>query len=132
MGIHDGTRIARYGESFPDTFAGRWKEPDDSWVVVFTDEVDHHSAAIRKLVYAPDNVRVVQFRFSYRHLLTGRDRIVDILGTKEGLTSRGPDVKNNCVIVQVLPERLDDVRRNFMTTNPDDVRVELGTPVIPA
>jgi hypothetical protein len=53
MGIHDGTRIARYGESFPDTFAGRWKEPDDSWVVVFTDEVDHHSAAIRKLVYAP-------------------------------------------------------------------------------
>ena len=98
----------------------------------FTDEVDHHSAAIRKLVYAPDNVRVVQFRFSYRHLLTGRDRIVDILGTKEGLTSRGPDVKNNCVIVQVLPERLDDVRRNFTTTNPDDVRVELGTPVIPA
>jgi hypothetical protein len=57
---------------------------------------------------------------------------VDILGTKEGLTSWGPDVKNNCVIVQVLPERLDDVRRNLMTTNPDDVRVELGTPVIPA
>jgi hypothetical protein len=90
MGIHDGTRIARYGESFPDTFAGRWKEPDDSWVVGFTDEVDHHSAAIRKLVYAPDNVRVVQFRFSYRHLLTVRDRIVDILGTKEGLMSWDP------------------------------------------
>ena len=47
-------------------------------------------------------------------------------------TATAADAKRNCVIVQVLPERLEDVRRTFKTTNPDDVRVELGTPVIPA
>ncbi len=81
---------------------------------------------------SPDNVTVVQFRFSYRHLLALRDGIVEIMGTEEGLTSWGPDVKDNCVLVQVLPEGLDEVRRTFLITNPDDVRVEPGTPVISA
>jgi hypothetical protein len=30
----------------------------------------------------------------------------------------------------VLPERIDEVRRMLMETNPDDVRVEPGSPVI--
>jgi hypothetical protein len=37
---------------------------------------------------------------------------------------------SNCVVVHVLPERIDEVRRIFLETNPDDVRVEPGSPVI--
>jgi hypothetical protein len=61
---------------------------DNTRVVAFTDEIHHHLAEIRRLVYAPDKVNVVQFRFSYRHLLALRDRIVPILGTRDSLTSR--------------------------------------------
>jgi hypothetical protein len=61
-----------------------------------------------------------------------RDRIVPILGTSDGLTMWGLDEKENCVVVHVLPERLHEVRRTLMATNPDDVRVELGSRVIPA
>jgi hypothetical protein len=57
-------------------------------------------------------------------------RIAALFGTKDGLTSWGPDVINNCVVVHVLPEGLDEVRRVLRETNPEDVRVELGSPII--
>jgi hypothetical protein len=128
--VNDGTRIARYGQSVPDVFAGQWIEDETSRVVAFTESVEEHLEAIRRMVYAPQRVRAVRFRYSYRHLLDLTHRIVEILGTSDGLTSWGPDVKNNLVVVSVLPERIDEVRRMLMETNPDDVRVEPGSPVI--
>jgi hypothetical protein len=128
--IDDGARIARYAKTVPDTFAGQWIEDGDSLVVAFTESVDEQLAALRELVYAPDKIRVVQLRYTYRHLLGLQHRIVDILGTKDGLTSWGVDVINNCVVVRVLPERLHEVRRVLGETNPEDVRVELGSPII--
>jgi hypothetical protein len=126
--VTDGTRIARYGESNPDVFAGQWIEDETSRVVAFTESVEEHLEAIRRLVYAPEKVRAVQFRYSYRHLLEVANQIVGILGTSDGLSSWGPNVWSNCVIVHVLPERIDEVRRTLMETNPDDVRVAPGTP----
>ena len=127
--VDDGARIARYCESWPDVFAGQWIENETSRVVAFTESVEEHLAAIRRLVYAPENVRAVQFRYSYRHLLDVADQLVEILGTADGLTWWGPSVKSNCVVVHVLPGRTAEVRRVLMETNPDDVRVEPGTPI---
>jgi hypothetical protein len=124
--IDDGARIARYAKTVPDSFAGQWIEDGDSRVVAFTESVDEHLAALRELVYAPDKIRVVQFRYTFRHLLDLTHRIVDILGTPDGLTSWGPDVINNCVVVHALPEHLDEVRRMLAETNPEDVHVEPG------
>lgn len=126
--IDDGARIARYGEATPETFAGQWIENGTERVVAFTESIDEHLAALRELVYAPDRIRAVQFRYSYRHLLDLTHRIASILGTNEGLTGWGPDVIHNRVNVRVLPERIDEVHRSFMETNPDDVLVEPGTP----
>jgi hypothetical protein len=128
--VDDGTRIARYGQSVPDVFAGQWIEKETSRVVAFTESVEEHLEAIRHLVYAPEKVRAVRFRYSHTHLLDLTHQIVEILGTADGLTSWGPDVRNNCVTVRVLPERFDEVRRILMETNPDDVRVEPGSPVM--
>jgi hypothetical protein len=128
----DAARIHNYVETTPETYAGHWRESDTLWVIAFTADIDRHRAEIVKMMSSPDEVRVVQFRFSYQHLLSVHDHIVGILGTTEGLTSWGPDVKGNCVLVRVLPDRLDEVRRTLMVTNPDDIRVELGTPIFPA
>src|ERR1700722_104060 len=81
--VDDGTRIARYGQSVPDVFAGQWIEDQTSRVVAFTESVEEHLEAIRGLVYAPERVRAVQFRYSYRHLLDLTHRIVEILGTSD-------------------------------------------------
>ena len=128
--VDDGTRIARYCQAWPDVFAGQWIENESSRVVAFTESVEEHLEAIRRLVYAPEKVRAVQFRYSYRHLLDLTHQIVEIVGTSDGLTSWGPSVMSNCVVVDVLPERIDEVRRILLETNPDDVRVEPGGPVI--
>jgi hypothetical protein len=128
--VDDGTRIARYAQSWPDAFAGQWIEDETSRVVAFTDSVEVHLEAIRRMVYAPEKVRAVNFRYSYRHLLELTDQIVGILGTSEGLTSWGPSVKDNLVVVHVLPGRIDEVRRILNESNPNDVRVELGSPVM--
>jgi hypothetical protein len=128
--VNDGTRIAQYCEAWPDVFAGQWIENESSRVVAFTEFVEEHLEAIRRLVYAPEKVRAVQFRYSHRHLLTLTHQIVEIVGTSDGLTSWGPSVMSNCVVVQVLPERIDEVRRILLESNPDDVRVQPGSPVI--
>jgi hypothetical protein len=128
--IDDGTRIALYGQSKPDVFAGQWIEDESSRVVAFTESVEVHLKAIRQLVYAPEKVRAVQFRYSYRHLVELSHQIVEILGNSDGLTSWGPDVRTNCVVVRVLAERIDEVRRILIETHPDDVHVEAGSPVV--
>ncbi len=104
-------------------------EPDGSFVVAFTADTDRHLEAMRALVDAPDRVTVVQFRYTYQHLLDLTHRIVSILGTADGLSNWGPDVKADKVYVEVLPERIGEVRRILGDTNPDDVYVEPGTPV---
>ena len=128
--VDDGTRIAPYCQAWPDVFAGQWIENESSRVVAFTESVEEHLEAIRRLVYASEKVRAVQFRYSYLHLLDLTHQIVEIVGTSDGLTSWGPSVMSNCVVVDVLPERIDEVRRILLETNPDDVRVEPGSPVI--
>ena len=128
----DADRISRYVEALPNTFAGRWieSEPLPLRFVAFTDSPENHLAALRSLVHAPDQIRVIQFRYNYRHLLELTDEIVGILGTSDGLTWWGPDVKSNRIVVGVLPERMDEVRRILMESNPDDVDVVPGSPVI--
>jgi hypothetical protein len=95
------------------------------------DDVETHLDEIRDLLNDPDQVRVVQVRHSYRDLMALRDRVPSILGTTDGLVTWGPDVKGNCVLVRAVPENIDEVRRTLMATNPDDVRVEVGEPIIP-
>jgi hypothetical protein len=58
--VHDGSRIAKYAEYFPDIFAGQWLEDGTSWIVAFTDDIGHHLSEIRKAVFAPDKVTVVR------------------------------------------------------------------------
>jgi hypothetical protein len=130
--IGDADRISRYVEAVPNTFAGPWieSEPLPLRFVAFTDTPENHLAALRSLVHSPDQIRVIQFRYSYRHLLELTDQIVEILGTSDGLTWWGPEVKSNRVVVGVLPERIDEVRRILMESNPDDAGVEPGSPVI--
>ena len=127
----DRDRIDRYCESKPETYAGRWTEGETSLVLAFTDDVDTHLDEIRDLLNDPDQVRVVQVRHSYRDLMALRDRVPSILGTTDGLVTWGPDVKGNCVLVRAVPENIDEVQRTLMATNPDDVRVEVGEPIIP-
>ena len=122
----DRDRIDRYCESKPETYAGRWTEGGTSLVLAFTDDVETHLDEIRDLLNEPDQVRVVQVRYSYRDLMALRDRVLSILGTTDGLVTWGPDVKGNCVLVRAVPDHLDEVRRTLMATNPDDVRVEVG------
>ena len=72
-----------------DVFAGQWIENGASRVVAFTESAEEHLEAIRRLVYAPEKVRAVQFRYNYRHLLDLTHQIVEILGTSDGLTRTG-------------------------------------------
>jgi hypothetical protein len=87
--VNDGTRIDRYCQAWPDVFAGQWTENESSRVVAFTESVEEHLQAILRLVYAPEKVRAVQYRYSYRHLLTLTHQIVETVGTSDGLTSWG-------------------------------------------
>jgi hypothetical protein len=125
----DKNCISSYVEQNPEAFAGVWIELDGSFVVAFTADADRHLGAIRALLDAPDRVTVVEFRYTYQHLLDLTHRIVSILGTADGLSNWGPDVRANKVYVEVLPERIDEVRRILSGTNPDDVYVAPGTPV---
>lgn len=127
----DRDRIDRYCESKPDTYAGKWTEAGTSLVLAFTDDVEGHLHEIRGLLNDPDQVRVVQVRYSYRELMDLRDRVLSILGTTDGLALWGVDVKGNCVLVRAVPEHLDEVRRTLMATDPDDVRVEVGERPVP-
>ena len=130
--IGDADRISRYVEAHPDTFAGRWIEPEPVPLqfIAFTDAPENHLAALCSLVHAPDQIRVIQFRYSYRHLLELKDQIVDILGTSDGLSWWGPHVQSNRVVVHVLPERIDAVRRRLMESHPNEIDVEPGGPVV--
>jgi hypothetical protein len=128
----DRDRIDRYCESKPEAYAGRWTEGGKSLVLAFTDDVEKHLDEIRDLLNDPDPVRVVQVRRSYRDLMALRDGVLSTLGTTSGLVTWGPDVKGTCVLVRADPEHLDQVRRTLKTTNPDDIRVEVGErPIIP-
>jgi len=126
----DSERISHYVEAFPETFAGRWLEIGSlrSEVVAFTDSPHEHMEALRSLAHEPNQIRVIQVRYSWQHLTNLSDRIVSILGSAEGLTTWGPDVKANRVAVAALPERIDEIRRILTESNPDDVLVEPGTP----
>jgi hypothetical protein len=128
----DADRISRYVEALPHTFAGRWieSEPLPLRFEAFTDSPEHHLATLRSLVHAPHQIRVIQFRYTYRHLLALTDNIVSIVGSEEGLTVWGPSVQSNCVDVYVLPKRIDEVRRILMKSHPDHVRVKPGSPVM--
>jgi hypothetical protein len=127
--IDDGARIARYGQSRSDIFAGQWIENETSRVVAFTESVEEHLEAIQRLVYAPEKIWAVQFRYTYRHLLDLNHQIVEILGTSDGLTDWGPDVIHNRVVVHVLPRRLERVREALAQRYPDEIGVEEGSPV---
>ena len=70
-----------------------------------------HLRELRALLDAPGRVAVVRFRYTYQHLLDLTHSIVAILGSGEGLSNSGPDTKANKVYVEVLPERIDEVRR---------------------
>lgn len=127
--------IIQYAQSQPETFAGSWHEvdsPDQSLVLAFTDPVERYLSSLRSLVPNHELFRVVQHRFSYRHLEEVTGRMISILGTPEGLTMWGPDEIRNVVAVRVLPDHLSRVRRTLAATNPDDVIVEPGSHIIPA
>lgn len=140
----DKGRISDYADSHPEALAGWWIEseglprnggrlapPVSAYVIAFTTDIERHTEAVRSLLFAPEKLRVIQMRYSYRHLLDTAKQIPSILGSDmDGITEWGPDTKKNVVRVGVLPERLDAVRDLLMNTNPDDVRVVPGSPVV--
>jgi hypothetical protein len=139
----DQQQISDYADSHPEALAGWWIEHDgpspmdggrtpclpSAFVIAFTSDIEDHAEALRSLLFAPERLRVIQMKYSYRHLLDVAKQMPSILGRK-GFTGCGPDTKRNVVTVRVLPEQLDAVRNLFSTTHPDDVRVAPGSPVI--
>ncbi len=142
--IGDKERISDYADNHPETLAGWWIEhegqsrnggrqapPVSPFVIAFTRDIEGHSEALCALLFAPEKVKVIQMRYTYRHLLDIAKQIPAILGVDmDGVTGWGPDTKKNVVKVGVLPERLDAVRDILMNTNPDDVRVVPGSPAV--
>jgi hypothetical protein len=139
----DQQRISDYADSHPDTLAGWWIEhdgpspmdggrtpyPPSAFVIAFTSDIEDHAEALRSLLFAPERLRVIQMKYSYRHLLDVAKKIPSILG-QNGFTGYGPDTKRNVVTVRVLPEHLAAARELLSTTHPDDVRVVPGSPAI--
>jgi hypothetical protein len=141
----DQQRISEYADDHPEALAGWWIEhdgpapmdagrvpyPPSGFVIAFTSDIENHAEALRSQLFAPEKLQVVQMRYSYRHLLDIARRIPSILGPDQaGFTGCGPDTKGNVVRVRVLPEYLAVVRELFSVTNPDDVRVEPGSPAV--
>jgi hypothetical protein len=58
--------------------------------------------------------------------MTLTEQMPSILGSTDGVTGWGPDTKENVVVVQVRPERLDAVRDLLQQSHPDDIRVKPG------
>jgi hypothetical protein len=110
----------------PRSFAGRWIVEGEEHVVCFTEDLERHEAVLRILLHAPDQLRVVQMRYSWNHLTALTKQMPSILGGTDGVTGWGPDVKENLVVVGVQPERIDAVRALLQQSQPDDVRVEPG------
>lgn len=129
--MDERNRIIGYTWTQPDTFAGMWHEggTDFSLVVAFTDAPEQHVAEMGSLVADSELFSVVRRRFTYQHLRDVQSQIVDILGTSEGLTNWGVDPKRSVVVVHVLPEHIERVRRTLTDTNPDDVVVEPGSAI---
>lgn len=141
----DRSRIDEYAHSHAETWAGSWREregrprnggrvaaPISGFVIAFTSDIENHAEAIRSLLIAPEKLRVLQMRYSYRHLMEVRDSIPSKLGSaRAGLSTWGPDVKGNFVRVRALADYFEEIQRILTATNPDDVRVELGDRVVP-
>ena len=140
----DKKQISDYADSHPETLAGWWIEteglprnggrqapPVSAFVVAFTSDIRGHSEALRSLLVEPGKLRVIQMRYTYRHLMEVRDSIPPALGpAAEGLATWGPDTKGNFVRVRAVPEYFEEIRRILTVTNPDDVRVEAGGRVV--
>jgi hypothetical protein len=122
----DTERVTQYVDQHPEWFAGCWVVDGVERTVAFTDHLEEHEAALRDLLSAPDQLRVVRLRYTWQHLIDLTERMPSILDSTEGVTSWGPDTKQNVVIVNVRPERIDAVRALLQQSHPHDVRVEPG------
>jgi hypothetical protein len=124
--LEDSQRVTQYVNQHSGSFAGRWVIQGEEHVVAFTEDLEEHEAALRILLHAPDQLRVVQMRHTWNHLTALTKQMPSILGGTDGVTGWGPDVKENLVVVGVRPERIDAVRTLLQQSHPDDVRVEPG------
>jgi hypothetical protein len=91
--IGDKERISDYADNHPETLAGWWIEhegqsrnggrqapPVSAFVIAFTRDIEGHSEALRARLFAPEKVKVIQMRYTYRHLLDIAKQIPAILG----------------------------------------------------
>ncbi len=122
----DTVRVTQYVDQHPESFAGRWVVEGVERVVAFTEHLGEHEAALRNLLYAPDQLRVVQLKYTWQHLTEITNQMPSILGGTDGVTGWGPHVKENLVVVNVRPDHIDAVRAILQQSHPDDVRVEPG------
>lgn len=122
----DTERVTQYVHQHPGSFAGRWVVEGEEHVVAFTEDLEEHEAALRILLHAPYQLRVLRMRYTWNHLMELTKQMPSILGNTHGVTGWGPDVKENLIVVRVRPERIDAVRSLLRQSNPDDVRVEPG------
>ena len=122
----DTERVTQYVNQQLGSFAERWVVQGDEHVVAFTEDLEEHEAALRILLHAPDQLKVVQMRYTWNRLTELTKQMPSILGDTHGVTGWGPAVKENLVVVRVRPERFDAVRSLLQRSNPDDVRVEPG------
>lgn len=142
----DKRRTSDYADAHHETLAGWWIEhdrpspvdggrtphPPSAFVIGFTSNIEGHAESLSSLLVAPEKLKVIQMRYSYRHLMEVGESIPPSLGSaKDGLVTWGLDTKGNFVRVRVLPNIFKEIRRILIETNPDDVRVEIGQRPVP-
>jgi hypothetical protein len=125
----DGTRIARYVEAHPDSFAGHWYDHEAGLhLVAFTAHLDAHRANLAALVNEPERLGVVSARYSYRQLEQVMAQIVPHMG-EWSITICGPDPRRNVIRVGVSAERVEFIRARLEHAYGDRVWVIEHGPV---
>ncbi len=97
--------VQHYGADVPDTWAGMWVDnhPDPVRIIVaVTGEPDVHGQALRQRLRHPDQLDVLQVRFSLRELESVRDEIA-ARAEEYGMRSLGVDIPSNTVAVGLAP-----------------------------
>lgn len=105
-------RIGEYGLEHPDAYGGHWLDKR-LYGVSFTGSLDLHDAALRSLLALPERLRVVQCTYTHSYLRHMQEVIFETEVKKnqdgtlrvDGVHGAGVDVRNNVVVVQVLPDR---------------------------
>ncbi len=111
----DMTRILEYGQDHADDYGGRWlNRPDRTYGVSFVVSVQHHDAALRKILHLPDRLSVQSRRHTFRAIIKVCDQLREDWNLGEladngqpAISGWGPDEQEGIVRVRVQRSRPD-------------------------